>query len=144
MYISCLLFIISTKNSVMRAIIIIMAALLMVGCKTTQTIVEKPVYIHDTTQSVRVERDSVYVDRWHTIEVKGDTVYVTDSVWVVRKYRTTDTAYKYIEKPVNVEVTKIQEVTKPLGFWRKLLIYNGIFWLLVVGVYFGFKFWRKF
>lgn len=128
----------------MRAIIIIMAALLMVGCKTTQTIVEKPVYIHDTTQSVRVERDSVYVDRWHTIEVKGDTVYVTDSVWVVRYFRTTDTAYKYIEKPVNVEVTKIQEVTKPLGFWRKLLIYNGIFWLLVVGVYFGFKFWRKF
>lgn len=128
----------------MRAIIIIMTALLMVGCKTTQTIVEKPVYIHDTTQSVRVERDSVYVDRWHTIEVKGDTVYVTDSVWVVRYFRTTDTAYKYIEKPVNVEVTKIQEVTKPLGFWRKLLIYNGIFWLLVVGVYFGFKFWRKF
>lgn len=128
----------------MRAIIIIMAALLMVGCKTTQTIVEKPVYVHDTTQSVRVERDSVYVDRWHTIEVKGDTVYVTDSVWVVRYFRTTDTAYKYIEKPVNVEVTKIQEVTKPLGFWRKLLIYNGIFWLLVVGVYFGFKFWRKF
>lgn len=127
----------------MRAILIIMAALLMVGCKTTQTIVEKPVYIHDTTQSVRVERDSVYVDRWHTIEVKGDTVYVTDSVWVVRYFRTTDTAYKYIEKPVNVEVTKIQEVTKPLGFWRKLLIYNGIFWLLVVGVYFGFKFWRK-
>lgn len=127
----------------MRAIIIIMAALLMVGCKTTQTIVEKPVYIHDTTQSVRVERDSVYVDRWHTIEVKGDTVYVTDSVWVVRYFRTTDTAYKYIEKPVNVEVTKIQEVTKPLGFWRKLLIYNGIFWLLIVGVYFGFKFWRK-
>jgi len=127
----------------MRAIIIIMAALLMVGCKTTQTIVEKPVYIHDTTQSVRVERDSVYVDRWHTIEVKGDTVHVTDSVWVVRYFRTTDTAYKYIEKPVNVEVTKIQEVTKPLGFWRKLLIYNGIFWFLVVGVYFGFKFWRK-
>lgn len=128
----------------MKAIIVIMAALLMVGCKTTQTIVEKPVYIHDTTQSVRVERDSVYVDRWHTIEVKGDTVHVTDSVWVVRYFRTTDTAYKYIEKPVNVEVTKIQEVTKPLGFWRKLLIYNGIFWLLVVGVYFGFKFWRKF
>lgn len=127
----------------MRAIIIILAALLMVGCKTTQTIVEKPVYIHDTTQSVRVERDSVYVDRWHTISVKGDTVYVTDSVWVVRYFRTTDTAYKYIEKPVNVEVTKIQEVTKPLGFWRKLLIYNGIFWFLVVGVYFGYKFWRK-
>lgn len=128
----------------MRAIFIIMAALLMVGCKTTQTIVEKPVYIHDTTQSVRVERDSVYVDRWHTIETIGDTVYVTDSVWVVRYFRTTDTAYKYIEKPVNVEVTKIQEVTKPLGFWRKLLIYNGIFWLLAVSVYFGFKFWRKF
>lgn len=127
----------------MRAIIIIMAALLMVGCKTTQTIVEKPVYIHDTTQSVRVERDSVYVDRWHTIEVKGDTIRKTDSVVVYRYITKTDTAYKYIEKPVNVEVTKIQEVTKPLGFWRKLLIYNGIFWLLIVGVYFGFKFWRK-
>lgn len=132
------------KNNVMRAIIIIMAALLMVGCKTTQTIVEKPVYIHDTTQSVRVERDSVYVDRWHTIEVKGDTIRKTDSVVVYRYITKTDTAYKYIEKPVNVEVTKIQEVTKPLGFWRKLLIYNGIFWFLVVGVYFGFKFWRKF
>lgn len=119
---------------------------LLSGCRTQVRLVEveKPVYIHDTTQSVRVERDSVYVDRWHTIEVKGDTVHVTDSVWVVRYFRTTDTAYKYIEKPVNVEVTKIQEVTKPLGFWRKLLIYNGIFWFLVVGVYFGFKFWRKF
>lgn len=128
----------------MKAIIVIMAALLMVGCKTTQTIVEKPVYIHDTTQSVRVERDSVYVDRWHTIEVKGDTVFLTNNQITV-KYRTvTDTVYKYVEKPVEVEVEKIKEVEKPLGFWRKLLIYNGIFWLLVVGVYFGFKFWRKF
>jgi len=100
------------------------------GCKNWRTItVEKPVYIHDTTQMVKEVHDSTFIDRWHTIYQKGDTVYITNNQITV-KYRTiTDTAYKYVEKPVTVTVSQIKEVEKPLKGWQK-----GLMWIGVVGL----------
>jgi len=100
------------------------------GCKNWRTItVEKPVYIHDTTQMVKEVHDSTFIDRWHTIYQKGDTVYITNNQITV-KYRTiTDTTYKYVEKPVTVTVSQIKEVEKPLKGWQK-----GLMWMGVVGL----------
>ena len=95
-----------------------------------RTIEQVPVYVNDTVQTVKVQHDSTYVDRWHTVETKGDTVYVTEQQ-IVSKWRTiTDTAYKYIEKPVTVEVEQIKEVAKPLTWWQQTQIRG--FWVLLV------------
>lgn len=104
---------------------------LLSGCKQWRTItVEKPVYIHDTTQTVKEVHDSTFIDRWNTVLQKGDTVYVTEKQKTV-KYRTiTDTAYKYVEKPVTVTVSQIKEVEKPLTKWQKFQMRG--FWFFVL------------
>lgn len=84
------------------ALILAALALLTISCRTARIVEQVPVYIHDTTQSVKVQRDSIYTDRWHTEYVKGDTVYVTDNQITVKYITRTDTAYKVVEKPVEV------------------------------------------
>ena len=103
--------------------------LTMVGCKALKQTVEVPVYVHDTAYLAKEVHDSTYIDRWHTIEVKGDTVFVTNEQITVKLRTITDTAYKYVEKPVTVTVEQIKEVEKPLRWWQK-----GLMWIGVVGL----------
>ena len=99
------------------------------GCKTVKETVEVPVYIHDTTQTVRELHDSIYIDRWHTEYQKGDTIYITDEVTKTVTKIKIDTAYKYVEKPVTISKTETVEVKKPLTWWQK-----GLMWMGVVGL----------
>ena len=101
----------------------------LVGCKTVKETVEVPVYIHDTTQTVRELHDSIYIDRWHTEHQKGDTIFVTDEVTKIVTKIVRDTAYKYVEKPVTISKTETVEVKKPLRWWQK-----GLMWIGVVGL----------
>lgn len=121
--------------------LIVLCALLcaLSSCKQTEYIP-----IHDTTYTVREVHDSSYVDRWHTIEVKGDTVYVRDSHMSVTYRTITDTAYKYIEKPVTVTVEQIKEVAKPLSWWQKALMWSGVAALVVLLTVLLAKFWQLF
>ena len=114
------------------------------SCKVLKKTVEVPVYIHDTTYTAKEVHDSTYVDRWHTIEVKGDTVYVRDSHMSVTYRTITDTAYKYIEKPVTVTVEQIKEVAKPLSWWQKALMWSGVAALVVLLAVLLAKFWQLF
>ena len=100
--------------------------LLLTGCKSWQKVVEVPVYIHDTTKTVSEVHDSTYIDRWHTIYQKGDTVFVTETEIQYRERVKVDTAYKYVEKPVEVTVTETVEVKKPLNWWQKTFIGIGV------------------
>lgn len=53
-----------------------------VGCKTPQ-LPTLPTNTHkDSHDSIRTEyvHDSVYIDRWHTQYMKGDTCYIHDSI----------------------------------------------------------------
>lgn len=100
------------------------------GCKNWRTItVEKPVYIHDTTQMVKEVHDSTFIDRWHTEYQKGDTIYITDEVTKIVTKIKIDTAYKYVEKPVTISKTETVEVKKPLTWLQK-----GLMWMGVVGL----------
>ena len=112
--------------------IITACVILFSGCRTVKDTVEVPVYIHDTTQTVRELHDSIYIDRWHTIEVKGDTVYWRDSISLVKWLVRTDTAYRFVEKPVVVSKTETVEVEKPLRWWQKTLMYAGVIGILGV------------
>lgn len=111
------------------------------SCRSTNEIV-KEVPVHDTTYITKTQRDSTYIDRWHTEYVKGDTVFVTNNQIIV-KYRTiTDTAYKYIEKPVEVVVSQIKEVDRPLLWWQKTMMWCGVGFILVL-IGFGISFYVK-
>lgn len=123
-----------------RKLIVLCAFLCALSsCKQTEYIP-----IHDTTYTVREVHDSTYVDRWHTIEVKGDTVHVRDSHMSVTYRTITDTAYKYIEKPVTVTVEQIKEVAKPLSWWQKALMWSGVAVLVVLLTVLLAKFWQLF
>ena len=104
----------------------------LVGCKTVKETVEVPVYIHDTTQTVRELHDSIYIDRWHTEYQKGDTIYITDEMTKTVTKIKIDTAYKYVEKPVTISKTETVEVKKPLTWLQKTLMGAGAIGILGV------------
>lgn len=101
----------------MRRVFVILLATLMslanYSCKSVRTIeVEKPVYIHDTTEVRTQILDSIFVDRYHEVYSSSDTVFVRDSILVVRYKVEKDTVYNYIEKPVEtVRKVSVEEDT---------------------------------
>ena len=120
--------------------------LTLVGCKTVKVIEQVPVYVHDTTATVREVHDSTYIDKWHTIIQKGDTIFVTDEVTKIKYVTKTDTAYKVVEKPVIVSKTETVEVKRPLRWWQKTFIGIGVVSLLVllgIVVWKTRKWWSK-
>ena len=104
--------------------------LTLVGCKALKQTVEVPVYIHDTTLSVKEVHDSTFIDRWHTEYQKGDTIYITDEVTKTVTKIVRDTAYKYVEKPVTISKTETVEVEKPLTWLQKTLMGIGVVGLM--------------
>lgn len=103
----------------------------LVGCKGVKEIIrEVPVEVHDSTQIVKEVHDSTYIDRWHTIEIKGDSVIMHDSIVMYRYIVKTDTLLDYIERPITVTQTEYIEVKKPLGWWQKTLMGIGLMGLI--------------
>lgn len=110
------------------------------GCKAVKQTVEVPVYVHDTTYVAKEVHDSTYIDKWHTIYINGDTVRLHDSIVVYRYKLKTDTAYKYIEKPVTVTTTDTVEVKKPLSWWQKTFVWIGVISLIGIVLLLIWKF----
>lgn len=124
----------SRRKSLERFCSVVALCLLLTGCKTVKETVEVPVYVHDTMQTVKEVHDSTFVDRWHTIYQKGDTVFVTETEIKYRERVRVDTAYKYVEKPVPVTVTETVEVKKPLSWWQKTFMWIGVIGLALAAV----------
>jgi hypothetical protein len=110
------------------------------GCKTVKQTVEVPVYVHDTTQIVREVHDSTYIDRWHTVYQKDDTVYMHDSIYVTHWKIRNDTVYCSIEKPIPVTNTETVEVEKPLSWWQKTFVWIGVLCLIGIVLWLVWKF----
>ena len=126
--------------------ILLMSAICFCGCKSWHKVVEVPVYVHDTTYKTKEVHDSTYVDRWHTIIQKGDTIFVTDEVTKIKYVTKTDTASKVVEKPVIVSKTETVEVKRPLNWWQKTFIGIGVVSLLAllgIVVWKTRKWWSK-
>lgn len=96
------------------------------SCRTVRVVEQVPVHVHDTLRLTQTLRDSIYIDHFREVTKKNDTIYVTDSIAVVKHHFTTDTAYCYIERPVTVTHTEQVEVEKPLRWWQKTLMYTGV------------------
>ena len=133
----------SSRKVTAFAMTLILCAFLS-SCKVLKKTVEVPVYIHDTTYTAKEVHDSTYIDRWHTVEVKGDTIFVTNEVTKSKIVTKIDTAYRYIEKPVVTTVTETVEVAKPLSWWQKDLMWSGVAALVVLLAVLLAKFWQLF
>ena len=112
-----------------RTFLLLFACAMLTGCSCLRQTVEVPVYIHDTTNTVREIHDSTFIDRWHTIQTKGDTVYWHDSIVMYRYVLRGDTVCKYVEVPVETTITKTVEVQKQLSWWERTQ--RGGFWVLL-------------
>lgn len=124
----------------------LLLCLTMVSCRGAKEIVkEVPVYVHDTTYQTLVQHDSTYVDRWHEIVVKGDTVFDTRIEVKYKEYVVHDTSYQVQEVPTIVTQTETIEVKKPLRWWQWLLMGIGVVAILafVNYVYWSWKLYRK-
>ena len=133
----------SNFNWVAAIVLGLILLLALAGCsrKTVAPIVE-PVYIHDTTETVRMVHDSTYIDRWHTQWLSGDTVFIHDSVDRWHSVVKNDTVWMYREVPVLQKVPV--KVEKKLNWWQKFTMWLGTI-AIVVGITIGgYKLWRKF
>ena len=117
--------------------------LTLVGCKTVKVIEQVPVYVHDTAYQTKEVHDSTYIDRWHTIIQKGDTVFDTKTITITKTLTRTDTAYKVVEKPVIVSKTETVEVERPLRWWQKMFMYMGLVGLMALIGWIVLKIYRK-
>ena len=113
------------KESLFYLLTIAVVVMLLFGCRGTQQIVERPVYIHDTMQVVSVQKDSVFVHDSVNVYKNGDTLYITK--WLTKSvYKIQhDTIREEREVPVEVVRTETVEVEKPLKRWQKLLMWIG-------------------
>ena len=130
----------SRRKSLGRFCSVVALCLMLAGCNAVKQTVEVPVYIHDTTQIVSEVHDSTFIDRWHTEYQKGDTIFITNEVTKIVTKIKTDTAYKYIEKPVVVSKTETVEVEKPLSWWQKTFVWIGVLCLIGIVLWLVWKF----
>ena len=113
-----------------KPILPIVALLLLSSCRTVRVVEQVPVHVHDTLRLTQTLRDSIYIDHFREVTKKADTIYITDSTAVVKYSLKTDTAYRYIERPVVVSKTETVEVKKPLAWWQK-----GLMWAGAIGIF---------
>lgn len=99
------------------------------SCRTVRVVEQVPVHVHDTLRLTQTLRDSIYIDHFREVTKMGDTIYITDSIAVIKYSLITDTAYRYVDRPVTVTRTEQVEVKKPLAWWQK-----GLMWISVVGL----------
>ena len=105
--------------------IVLLASALCSSCRTVRVVEQVPVHVHDTLRLTQTLRDSIYIDHFREVTKKNDTIYITDSIAVIKYSLKTDTAYRYIERPVPVVRTEQVEVKKPLAWWQKGLMWAG-------------------
>ena len=110
--------------------IVLLASAICSSCRTVRVVEQVPVHVHDTLRLTQTLRDSIYIDHFREVTQNADTIYITDSIAVIKYSLKTDTAYRYIERPVPVVRTEQVEVKKPLRWWQK-----GLMWAGAIGIF---------
>lgn len=116
------------------------------GCSSFKDVAPVVVPVHDTLWQQHYEVDTVFTDRWHYIDRKGDTVWMRDSVIVYRAKYIHDTTRVVETVTVPVTLTKTEYVEKTLPWYRQGFLWLGrlVFLALMVFIgYKGFRLWRK-
>ena len=109
--------------------------------------VEKPVYIRDTSNTVLTVHDSTVVERERIVEVKGDTVFVTQTEKSNREVSRADTVRLVTEVPVVVNMPEPYpvevEVEKPLSWLQRTLMNIGIATICFIVLWVVFRILRR-
>lgn len=131
---------------------LILFVLATAGCSSHKALREyaaaAPVVVpvHDTAWQRRFEVDTVYTDRWHYIDRKGDTVWMKDSVIFYRAKYIHDTTRVVEPVTVPVTLTKTEYIEKSLPWYRQGFLWLGrlVFFALVAFLgYKGYRLWRR-
>lgn len=110
--------------------VLLTSAICFTSCRTVRVVEQVPVHVHDTLRLTQTLRDSIFIDHFREVTKMNDTIYITDSIAVIKYSLITDTAYRYIERPVTVTRTETVEVKKPLAWWQK-----GLMWAGAIGIF---------
>lgn len=111
-----------------RIIIFLMSGICLASCSIARFQPVSDTYTSEVRVDTTFVLDSVYIDRIRVIREKADTVYVTDVKTEVKyKYRDrvkTDT----LVLTKTETITQVQEVEKPLTRWQNFRLKG--FWIL--------------
>lgn len=125
---------------------LVLLLLLLSSCRTASTSAIVPVHsaTHDTLWLSKEKYDSVYIDRWQSIEHKADTVFCDRTKTEFRYRLLRDTVYKTRTDTIpvvkQVPVVKKERYTPP---FTKFLAYFGIIALGAISIFILFKFKRS-
>ena len=128
-----------------KAIIILTAAAMLAGCRTTKY-VTVPEHHTDTVLQVKQQRDSVWLhDSVFVHEyTKGDTIFRDRDRWhthYVERF-TVDTFYQSRVDSVLLPYEVVKEVPRELTRWQQARIHMGELLLALVVAAAGFGLWR--
>ena len=128
-----------------KAIIILTAAAMLAGCRTTKY-VTVPEHHTDTVYQMKYMRDSIYLhDSTFVREyVKGDTVRIVTEMWhkAWRDRWRTDTVYRSRVDSVLLPYEVVKEVPRELTRWQRARIHMGELLLALIAAAAGFGLWR--
>lgn len=113
--------------------IVLLLLLLLLCCSCTKRVyetqyVEQPVYLHDTLRSTIYSHDTTIVKDSVFFAINGDTIVRERYNTIERIKVAHDTIMRFVEKPVEVVITK--EVEKHVEvnhiyWWQKTLMWMG-------------------
>lgn len=128
-----------------KAIIILVAAAMLAGCRTTKY-VTVPEHHTDTVYQVKQMRDSIYLhDSTFVREyVKGDTIFRDRDRWHTHYVErlTVDTFYQSRVDSVLLPYEVVKEVPRELTRWQRARIHMGELLLALIAAAAGFGLWR--
>ena len=115
--------------------LVILVALLLVGCKTKERVVTVEKVRNDTTYITKHQRDSVWLhDSIHVTE-KGDTIRIERWHTKYVEKATHDTLYQATHDTIPQPYPVEKIVERELSWWQqtRLHLANIMLWLLGIG-----------
>ena len=114
--------------------IVILVALLLVGCKTKERVVTVEKVRNDTTYITKHQRDSVWLhDSIHVTE-KGDTIRIERWHTKYVERATHDTLYQHKTDSVPVPYPVEKLVERELSWWQQTRMHLGEALLAIAGI----------
>lgn len=114
--------------------LIILVALLLVGCKTKERVVTVEKVRNDTTYITKHQRDSVWLhDSIHVTE-KGDTIRIERWHTKYVEKATHDTLYQHKTDSVPVPYPVEKLVERELSWWQQTRMHLGEALLALAGI----------
>lgn len=113
--------------------ILLFLSLMVVGCKSAQPITTVTDTVYKTVYDVKYKtiHDSVFIDRYHTQYLQGDTVFYKDSIYVYMWKFKYDTINKHDTTYISNNNVKTQIIEKKVNRWWPVWL---LLFLEIIGI----------